>query len=110
MREEEEEALKGAPPGYLEASVPSRHLETHAWTRAMVSLPNPLEHPFHVEAEIRKEPIHGKKGSDSEQLASLLTRLIPRNSSEHNIERVCGSTPPFTPEPFVQEGQNTAKE
>ena len=65
---------------------------------------------FHVEAEIRKEPIHGKKGSDSEQLASLLTRLIPRNSSEHNIGRVCGSSLPFTPEPFVQEGWNTAIE
>ena len=104
MREEEEEDLKGASPSHLEASVPSCHMEIHTWTRAMVSLPHPHAHSLDIEAEIRKEPIYGKKGSDSEQLASLLTRLIPRNSSEHNIGRVCGLSLPFTPEPFVQEG------
>lgn len=79
-------------------------------TRAMVPLPYPHTHAFHLEAEIRKEPVYGRTGSDLEQLAIVGNKLIPRNSSEHDIGRVCDLSRPFTPETFVREWQNTGKE
>lgn len=108
-RGEEEEPWKGVPSGHCRSIRPPHVTWKYKAGPEPCPLPHLPAHPY-LGASVREQPNCGKKGSDSEHLAIISTKLIPRNSSDHDIGRGCGLSCPLTSAPFVQEWQNTGRE